>query len=180
MEVQFDNDKRGNNAAPTRIYAPTKKSYMAVELEQEGAPIVAPQPNTADDPQTNEVRQLKEPWPTSSILLLILAIFTMAGTALFGLKGAADITSVYGEIADIQTEIDDLEDQISQVINLQGDLNDYTSINQANIDAGRTMNWPEGGNGGTGALAGSQPSSPQPQQSPEPQSSAESNNTPTP
>lgn len=148
MEVQFDNDKRGSNIPKTRIYAPTHRNYSVVELEEEDSPkaVVVPQPDIEQNP--DELVVQKQPWPLSSKVLLILAIFTMAGTALLGLKGSSDITKIYGEIADIDEQIASYEELISQAVNDQGALNDYTSINEANIEAGRTMNWGEDSDNG--------------------------------
>lgn len=141
MEVQFDNDKRGVNTPKTRIYAPTHRNVTVVQLEEDDAPIpvVVPQPDVSDEtaPQKAE----KAPWPISSIILLLLAMFVVAGTALFALKGSADITKVYSQISEINDQISSYNEQISQAVNDQGALNDYTSINRANIEAGRTMNW---------------------------------------
>ncbi|MDD3401348.1 MAG: hypothetical protein PHT58_06955 [Eubacteriales bacterium] len=142
MEVQFDNDKRGTNVPKTRIYAPTHRKVTIVQLEEDDSPkpVVVPQP-TEEDVTVSKAE--KKPWPISSMILLLIAMFIVAGTAVFALKGDADITKIYSQISDLDAIIADYEEEISQAINDQGALNDYTSINQANLEAGRTMNWAE-------------------------------------
>ncbi|MDO4565373.1 MAG: hypothetical protein Q4C04_07155 [Clostridia bacterium] len=146
MEVQFDSDKRGANIPKTRIYAPTHKNYSVVELSEDETPAaqVKPQPVITEDEEPVLETPQKAPWPLSSKILLIASMFVVAATALFALKGSADIAQIHSEIADINEEISETEELISQIINDQSSLNDYTSINEANQDAGRVMTWSSG------------------------------------
>ncbi|MDO4544156.1 MAG: hypothetical protein Q4C01_06340 [Clostridia bacterium] len=148
MEVQFDNDKRGTNIPKTRIYAPTHRNYTVVELEEEETPsaVVVPQPMKEEiEAPAAETEARERSWPLSSKILLIVSMFVVAGTALLGLKGSSDITKIYSDIADINSEIAEYEELTSQIINDQGSLNDYTSINEANREAGRVMTWETSG-----------------------------------
>lgn len=143
MEVSFDTEKRGNHAPSTRIYAPTHKSEVELKVMSEEGTAVRPQPKAeaaqkvreqAAAPQVDRAAML-------SRLLLLLTVFMIAATAILAIDGSAKVAKIYTEIYELQDEIESYENQISLLEKEQSSLNDYTTINQANQDAGRTMNW---------------------------------------
>lgn len=151
MEVSFDTEKRqdgsGAYKAPsTRIYAPTHKSAsekpLAVTMAAAEDTIVKPQPAVKKE-ETLPLPQ-KEGIPVVSRVLLILAIFLIAGTAILAINGNAKVAKIYTEIYDIENEITSYEEEISLLKKEQSSLNDYTTINEANQEVGRVMSWDTG------------------------------------
>ncbi|MCL2671257.1 MAG: hypothetical protein FWF10_04375 [Clostridiales bacterium] len=78
---------------------------------------------------------------TQSKVLLILAIFFTAAAAIFGLRGNAEIAKLYIEIGNLESQIADVAQKLSNVIKDQGQLHGYNSIYNANEAAGRVLFW---------------------------------------
>lgn len=138
-------NNRKNAHASTRVWAPRKKTGSTFPLLEEDTPqsqIVKPQP-TEEDARPAVVNRRK-PMPMSSRILIIVSLFLMAGTAILGLAGSAEVSAVYSEISTIDSEITTYEENISQLKKEQNSLNDYNSINDVNRSAGRTMIWDMG------------------------------------
>lgn len=139
---QHDTEKR--KTASTRVWAPTKQDkFELLQNDTPQAQIVKPQPTEQDAVPT--VVKRREPLPMSSRVLIILSLFMVAGTAILGLSGSAEISAVYSEISSIDNEVTTYEENISQLKKEQNALNDYNSINDVNRRAGRTMIWDVGG-----------------------------------
>lgn len=140
--MEQDNEKR--RAASTRVWAPTRQDkFELLEADTPQAQIVKPQP-TEEDARPTVVKR-RAPLPMTSRILLIASLFLIAGTAILGLSGSASISAVYSEIAKVDNEITTYQENISQLKKEQNALNDYTSINDVNRRAGRTMIWDVGG-----------------------------------
>lgn len=143
MEVSFDTEKRGNHAPSTRIYAPTHKSEVELKVMSEEGTAVRPQPK-AEAAQKAREQAAAPKVDRAAVLskfLLLLTVFMIAATAILAIDGSAKVAKIYTEIYELQDEIESYENQISLLEKEQSSLNDYTTINQANQDAGRTMNW---------------------------------------
>lgn len=65
----------------------------------------------------------------------------IAATAILAIDGSARVAKIYTQINSLQEEIESYENQISLLQKEQSSLNDYTTINEANREAGRIMNW---------------------------------------
>lgn len=143
MEVSFDTEKRGNHAPSTRIYAPTHKSEVELKVMSEERTAVRPQPRAEEAQKAREQATAPRVDKAAllSRLLLLLTVFMIAATAILAIDGSAKVAKIYTEIYELQDEIESYENQISLLEKEQSSLNDYTTINQANQDAGRTMNW---------------------------------------
>lgn len=143
MEVSFDTEKRGNHAPSTRIYAPTHKSEVELKVLSEEGTAVRPQPKAeaAEKARAQAAAPRVDKADLLSRLLLLLTVFMIAATAILAIDGNARVAKIYTEIYELQDEITSYENQISLLEKEQSALNDYTTINQANQDAGRTMNW---------------------------------------
>lgn len=143
MEVSFDTEKRGNHAPSTRIYAPTHKSEVELKVLSEEGTAVRPQPKAeaAEKARAQAAAPRVDKADLLSRLLLLITVFMIAATAILAIDGNARVAKIYTEIYELQDEITSYENQISLLEKEQSALNDYTTINQANQDAGRTMNW---------------------------------------
>ena len=79
--------------------------------------------------------------PIYSRILMILAVFLIAGTAILAISGSAQIAKIYTEIHTLESEISSYKEKISLLRKEQSMLNDYTTINEANQNVGRVMSW---------------------------------------
>ena len=129
MEVSFDTEKRGANAPATRIYAPTHKSAVELKVMSEEGTAVRPQPKAeaAEKVRAQATAPKKDKQEALSRVLLLLTVFLIAATAILAIDGSARVAKIYTQINSLQEE--------------QSSLNDYTTINEANREAGRIMNW---------------------------------------
>lgn len=144
MEVSFDTEKKTGAGAPvTRIYAPSHRNGPEVRLIEEAAENlpVYPQPREKDLEAEQAVEMPKPKVPVYSRILMILAVFLIAGTAILAISGSAQIAKIYTEIHSLDSEISSYKEKISLLRKEQSTLNDYTTINEANQNVGRVMSW---------------------------------------
>ncbi|MBQ1632783.1 MAG: hypothetical protein II049_08185 [Clostridia bacterium] len=141
MDVRFDEDRQKSTAAKTRLYSPTKTGDPTPILEDPSMPI-RPQPSRETAEKRRAKRELRLT-PMSKILIL-LSIFAVAATALFGLFGAAEYAKVISDTAAVNKEIDSYNEQISQIRKTQSSMNDFATINEVCRRLGMTMNWYKG------------------------------------
>ena len=105
---------------------------------------VRPQPRTGT--QRREKVKTVYRMTTLSKVLILLSVFTVAATALFALFGAAEYAKVISDTASVNSEIDSLNEQISQIKKTQSSMNDFATINDVCRSRGMTMNWYKGEN----------------------------------
>jgi cell division protein FtsL len=144
MEVSFDTEKHSGTGAPvTRIYAPSHRNGPEVRMVEEVAENlpVYPQPRENDIEAEQAIEVEKPKVPIYSRILMILAVFLIAGTAIIAISGSAQIAKIYTEIHALDSEISSYKEKISLLRKEQSMLNDYTTINEANQNAGRVMSW---------------------------------------
>lgn len=141
MDVQFDEDRQKSTAAKTRLYSPTKTGDPTPILEDPSMPI-RPQPSRETAAKRRTKKELR--LTTASKILILLSIFAVAATALFGLFGAAEYAKIISDTAAINKEIDTYNDQISQIKKTQSSMNDFATINEVCRRLGMTMNWYKG------------------------------------
>ena len=145
MEVSFDTEKHNGAGAPvTRIYAPSHRNGPEVRMIEEAAENlpVYPQPREKDLEAEQAVELPKPKVPVYSRILMILAVFLIAGTAILAISGSAQIAKmIYTEIHSLDSEISSYKEKISLLRKEQSTLNDYATINEANQNVGRVMSW---------------------------------------
>ena len=144
MEVSFDTEKHNGAGAPvTRIYAPSHRNGPEVRLIEEAAENlpVYPQPREKDLEAEQAVEAEKPKVPLYSQILMILAVFLIAATAILAINGSAQIAKIYTEIHSLDSEISSYKEKISLLRKEQSTLNDYATINEANQNVGRVMSW---------------------------------------
>ena len=144
MEVSFDTEKHNGAGAPvTRIYAPSHRNGPEVRMIEEAAENlpVYPQPREKDLEAEQAVELPKPKVPIYSQILMILAVFLIAGTAILAISGSAQIAKIYTEIHSLDSEISSYKEKISLLRKEQSTLNDYATINEANQNVGRVMSW---------------------------------------
>ena len=144
MEVSFDTEKKNGTGAPvTRIYAPSHRNGPEVRMIEEGAENlpVYPQPREKDLEAEQAVELPKPKVPVYSRILMILAVFLIAATAILAISGSAQIAKIYTEIHSLDSEISSYKEKISLLRKEQSTLNDYATINEANQNVGRVMSW---------------------------------------
>ncbi|HPF53944.1 MAG TPA: hypothetical protein P5116_06960 [Eubacteriales bacterium] len=144
MDIQFDRSKhkRGDDRQ-TRIYNPGKaEPIVNVDFDDQQLPLVRPQP-TGKQTVVKPVEREHSRSEFMSRLLIILSVFLMAGTALLALWGNVELTDIYSSINDIQEDIDSTKEDISLLKKQQSQYDDYNSINETNIESGRTRLWIE-------------------------------------
>lgn len=142
MDVSFDNQKRAErNPAPvTRIYAPSRNKSQVRVVEEVADLPVYPQPRERDlEKREAPVQKV----PIYSRVLLLVSIFLIAGTAIFAISGSARVAQIYTQIYTLENEIEDYNEKISLLKKQQSTMTDYSTIDQANRDAGRVMTWNE-------------------------------------
>ncbi len=144
MEVSFDTEKHNGTGAPvTRIYAPSHRNgpeVRVVEEASENLPVY-PQPRQKDIAAEQAVEVEKPKVPVYSRILMILAVFLIAGTAILAINGSAQIAKIYTEIHTLEREISSYKEKISLLRKEQSTMNDYATINEANQNVGRVMSW---------------------------------------
>ncbi|MBQ3651698.1 MAG: hypothetical protein IJQ45_10890 [Clostridia bacterium] len=144
MEVSFDTEKHNGTGAPvTRIYAPSHRNgpeVRVVEEVSENLPVY-PQPREKDIAAEQAVEVEKPKVPVYSRILMILAVFLIAATAILAINGSAQIAKIYTEIHTLEREISSYKEKISLLRKEQSTMNDYTTINEANQNVGRVMSW---------------------------------------
>ena len=144
MEVSFDTEKHNGAGAPvTRIYAPSHRNGPEVRMIEEAAENlpVYPQPREKDLEAEQAVEVEKPKVPVYSQILMILAVFLIAATAILAINGSAQIAKIYTEIHSLDSEISSYKEKISLLRKEQSTLNDYATINEANQNVGRVMSW---------------------------------------
>ena len=144
MEVSFDTEKHNGTGAPvTRIYAPSHRNGPEVRMVEEVAESlpVYPQPREKDLEEEEAVEVERPKVPILSRILIILAVFLIAGTAILAISGSAQIAKIYTEIYSLDSEISSYKEKISLLRKEQSMLNDYATINEANQSVGRVMSW---------------------------------------
>ena len=144
MEVSFDTEKQAGAVAPvTRIYAPSHRNGPEIRMIEEAAENlpVYPQPRKKDVEEQQAVEVEKPRVPVYSRILMILAVFLIAGTAILAISGSAQIAKIYTEIHTLDSDISSYKEKISLLKKEQSTLNDYTTINETNQSAGRVMSW---------------------------------------
>ena len=142
MEVSFDTEKHNGTGAPvTRIYAPSRGRGPEVRMIEEVAESlpVYPQPREKDVAVEQAVEVERPKVPIYSRILMILAVFLIAGTAILAISGSAQIAKIYTEIHTLESEISSYKEKISLLRKEQSMLNDDTTINEANQNVGRVM-----------------------------------------
>ena len=142
MEVSFDTEKHNGAGAPvTRIYAPSHRNGPEVRMIEEAAENlpVYPQPREKDLEAEQAVELPKPKVPVYSRILMILAVFLIAATAILAISGSAQIAKIYTEIHSLDSEISSYKEKISLLRKEQSTLNDYATINEANQNVGRVM-----------------------------------------
>ena len=144
MEVSFDTEKHNGTGAPvTRIYAPSHRNgpeVRVVEEVSENLPVY-PQPRQKDIAAEQAVEVEKPKVPVYSRILMILAVFLIAGTAILAINDSAEIAKIYTEIHTLEREISSYKEKISLLRKEQSTMNDYATINEANQNVGRVMSW---------------------------------------
>ena len=144
MEVSFDTEKHNGTGAPvTRIYAPSHRNgpeVRVVEEVSENLPVY-PQPRQKDIAAEQAVEVEKPKVPVYSRILMILAVFLIASTAILAINGSAQIAKIYTEIHTLEREISSYKEKISLLRKEQSTMNDYATINEANQNVGRVMSW---------------------------------------
>lgn len=118
------------NKVKTRMFAPGK--------QKSGLPLPVGEDEILPAPMK---RRSERGLTLQSRVLLILAIFITAGAAIFGLRGSAEVSEIYIDIAALEDEIARIEQNLSQVIKDQGQLHGYSSIYDANEGAGKVLFW---------------------------------------
>ena len=144
MEVAFDTEKHTGSGAPvTRIYAPSHRNGPEVRVVEEVAESlpVYPQPREKDIEAEQAVEVEKPKVPVYSRILMILAVFLIAATAILAISGSAKIAKIYTDIHSLESEISSYKEKISLLRKEQSTLNDYATINEANQNVGRVMSW---------------------------------------
>ncbi|MBR6040787.1 MAG: hypothetical protein IKP38_09945 [Clostridia bacterium] len=141
MDVQFDEDRQKATSAKTRLYSPNKAGDPTPILEDPSMPI-RPQPSREAKKKRREIKEIRLT-PMSKILIL-LSLFVIAATALFGLFGAAEYAQIISDTASVNKEIENYNDQISQLKKTQSSMNDFATINDVCRRLGMTMNWYKG------------------------------------
>ena len=144
MEVSFDTEKHAGAVAPvTRIYAPSHRTGPEVRMVEEVAENlpVYPQPREKDLAAEQAVEVRKPKVPVYSRILLILAVFLIAATAILAISGSAQIAKIYTDIHTLESDISSYKEKISLLRKEQSTLNDYATINEANQNVGRVMSW---------------------------------------
>ena len=144
MEVSFDTEKHNGAGAPvTRIYAPSHRNGPEVRMIEEAAENlpVYPQPREKDLEAEQAVELPKPKVPVYSRILMILAVFLIAGTAILFFFNDTATTEIYTEIHSLDSEISSYKEKISLLRKEQSTLNDYATINEANQNVGRVMSW---------------------------------------
>ena len=111
-----------------------------VEEATENLPVY-PQPREKDIEEEQAVEVEKRKVPVYSRILMILAVFLIAGTAILAINGNAQIAKIYTEIHTLENEISSYKEKISLLKKEQSMLNDYSTINEANRSVGRVMSW---------------------------------------
>ena len=144
MEVSFDTEKKNGTGAPvTRIYAPSHRNGPEVRMLEEVAESlpVYPQPRQKDIEEELVVEEERTKVPVYSRILMILAVFLIAATAILAISGSAQIAKIYTEIHSLESDISSYKEKISLLRKEQSTMNDYTTINEANQNVGRVMSW---------------------------------------
>ena len=111
-----------------------------VEEVSENLPVY-PQPRQKDIAAEQAVEVEKPKVPVYSRILMILAVFLIAGTAILAINGSAQIAKIYTEIHTLEREISSYKEKISLLRKEQSTMNDYATINEANQNVGRVMSW---------------------------------------
>ena len=111
-----------------------------IEEAAENLPVY-PQPREKDLEEEVVVEAPKPKVPIYSQILMILAVFLIAGTAILAISGSAQIAKIYTEIHSLDSEISSYKEKISLLRKEQSTLNDYATINEANQNVGRVMSW---------------------------------------
>ena len=93
------------------------------------------------DRKQQAVEAEKPQVPVYSRILMILAVFLIAATAILAISGSAQIAKIYTEIHTLESDISSYKEKISLLRKEQSTLNDYTTINEANQNVGRVMSW---------------------------------------
>lgn len=141
MDVRFDKKPHKISNPQTRIYSPTQTGDPTPVLEDTSMPI-RPQPRKEARVETNVRTEIR--LSASSKVLILLAVFVIAATALFGLFGAAQYARVISDTSAVNSEIDTYNEQISQLKKSQSSMNDFATINEVCRSRGMTMNWYRG------------------------------------
>lgn len=144
MPVSFDTDKKTGKRVTTRLYAPNRKTAAQLQVSSDGGTAVHPQPRpeeTAREIRTQAAAPEKDGKATLSRILLLLAVFLIAATAILAIDGNAKVTKIYTQIYELEDQIEEYENKISLLQKEQSSMNDYATINEANREAGRVMNW---------------------------------------
>ena len=144
MEVQFDKNRHKISNPKTRIFSPTQTGSPTPVLEDASMPV-RPQPRTETKRKGKVKTVLK--MTTSSKVLILLSVFTIAATALFALFGSAEYARIISDTASVNSEIESYNEQISQLKKTQSSMNDFATINEVCRSRGMTMNWYKGENG---------------------------------
>ena len=143
MDVRFDKKPHQVKNPQTRIYSPTQTGEPTPVLEDASMPI-RPQPQKEERVKKNVRTEIR--LSASSKVLILLAVFVIAATALLGLFGAAEYARVISETGTVNSEIDSYNEQISQLRKSQSSMNDFATINEVCRSRGMTMNWYRGEN----------------------------------
>ena len=141
MDVQFDEDRQKATSAKTRLYSPSKTGDPTPILEDPSMPI-RPQPTRETRKRSAAKKEVR--FSPMSKVLILLSIFVIAATALFGLFGAAEYAKIISDTASVNKEIENYNDQISQLKKTQSSMNDFATINEVCRRLGMTMNWYKG------------------------------------
>lgn len=141
MDVRFDKKPHKISNPQTRIYSPTQTGEPTPVLEDTSMPI-RPQPPKEERVEKNVRTEIR--LTASSKVLILLAVFVIAATALFGLFGSAQYARVISDTSSVNSEIESYNEQISQLKKSQSSMNDFATINEVCRSRGMTMNWYRG------------------------------------
>ena len=141
MEIRFEQGERKKKRTPEmRMYDPTGRGRDGADDAPVPVRLHAETDDTALPIPRGGVR-----FSDMSKIMILIAVFFVAMTALISLFGAAEYAQIISDIAAVESDMETYEQQISQVRKTQSSMNNYASINDACLDRGMQMIWePEG------------------------------------
>ena len=137
MEIKFNSGKNESIGPATRTYNPASRKNR--RYGEGDFPVPVRMESDRDEAVSflrSEIR-----FSDFSKILILISVFMVALTALISLFGAAEYAEITSQISIIESDIENYQQQISQVRKTQSSMNDYRSINDACLDRGMQMIW---------------------------------------
>lgn len=138
MEVKFDNGKHKIANPTTQVYRPTRRGDERIVSEDTPIPVRA---RPDEEPQAISLLRSEVRLSDLSKVMVLISVFLIALTALISLFGSAEYARITSEIATVDSDIENYQQQISQVRKTQSSMNDYRSIYDACVERGMQMVW---------------------------------------